>query len=84
MDHLEALAKAQTLIREGKTQEADDLLAEHLTAVAAAPKPGDPPPPPRTAADIAKDILNELVTHLGSPPSLVALYKELLPYIEKL
>lgn len=84
MDHVEAIAKFRELLREGKTQEADDLMGKQLEAAAAAPQPGDPPPPPRTAQDIVKDIFNELVTHLGSPPSLVALYKELLQYIEKL
>ena len=80
----EALTKAVELIREGKQQEADDLLTNFKEAEAAKPAPDDPPPPPRTAQDIVKDIFNELVTHLGSPPSLVALYKELLQYIEKL
>lgn len=80
----EVLDKVQALMREGKVDEADALISEHKAAVAAAPQPGDPPPPPRTAADIVKELFNELVTHVGSPPALVALYKELLPYIEKL
>ncbi|HVI11028.1 MAG TPA: hypothetical protein VND65_22275 [Candidatus Binatia bacterium] len=84
MPTAEVLERVQALLREGKTQEADDLINEHKAAAAAAPEPGDPPAPPRTAAAIAKDIFNELVIHLGSPPNLVALYKELLPYIEKL
>ena len=73
----EVLDKVQALMREGKVDEADALISEHKAAVAAAPQPGDPPPPPRKQQDIFYELLNELVQHLGSPPALVALLKEL-------
>lgn len=80
----EVLDQVQALIREGKVQEADDLLAKHKTELAAKPEPDAPPPPPRQIGDILKELYTEITLHLGSPARLVELLKELEPFFAKL
>ena len=84
MDTAEALKQVQALLREGKTQEADDLINEHNAALTAAGSPDAPPPAPRTIGEIVKELATELTQHLGSPTRLVELLKELEPFFAKL
>lgn len=75
------LAKVRELLKEGKVQEADDLLAQEETAAgdgaAAAPAKPVEPPPPRSAYAITLDLLTEIVAHLGNKPALEQLVEEL-------
>lgn len=71
----------RALLKEGKAQEADDMLAileaaDGVSAAAAAAKPAEPPPP-RSAYAITLDLLTEIVAHLGNKPSLEQLVEEL-------
>lgn len=71
------LKEIQTLLREGKVQEADDLVSKQIVSeqAAAAAAAGEPPPPetPPTAEESLIALLDAAVTHLGSPPRLVYL-----------
>ena len=82
--HAEFVDQVQKLLREGKTQEADDLIAAHKEQLAAMPEPGAAPAPPRSDKEIVNDFLVELVHHLGSPPALVTLLVELEAVLAKL
>jgi hypothetical protein len=75
------MKQAQALMREGKVQEADDLLTQGLaassveagsqTAAAAAPTP------PRAVPSILTDIFDTIHSLLGAPPQLEGLLTEL-------
>jgi hypothetical protein len=67
--------QALALMREGKVQEADDLLAAARSELEQPPAP-EPPPAPRAPIVILLDFGRELVAHLGSPPALVRLLRE--------
>lgn len=72
------IERALELLREGKIQDADNLLSafrQDLAREAAGGEPA-PPPPPRDPADIGREFAGELVALLGSPAPLVALLQE--------
>lgn len=75
----EVLATARGLMREGKVQEADDLITQHqaATAAAAAATQEVTPPAPREPNAIIADALNVLVGLAGNPEPLVKLLEEL-------
>jgi hypothetical protein len=74
------LAQVLALLREGKVQEADTLVAEHEVALADAEREarGEPkePPPPREPEAIAYDIMHALASHMGMPPRVQRLFAE--------
>ncbi len=72
---------ARALLKAGKVQEADDLLAI-LAAADAAPDFAAAaklvePPPPRAPNLVLMELLSELVAHLGNKPAHEALIEEL-------
>ena len=77
----EQLLEVRVLLREGKPQEAADLLQkledDDLRAAGAAPAKPAAPPPPRAPNVIMLHLLTEIVAHLGNKPSLEALIEEL-------
>jgi hypothetical protein len=79
-DTQKTLTEAVALLREGKVQEADDLLSKHgrelLSASGTGAAVSEPAPPPRAPNVILLDFGRELVSHLGSPPALVHLLQE--------
>ncbi len=75
------IADVRALLKEGKVQEADDLLtiieaADAERAGAAAAKPAAPPRP-RAPNLVLMELLSELVAHLGNKPAHEALLEEL-------
>lgn len=83
----DTLAQAQALMREGKIQEADDLLSKQIAedektaAEASAAEPA--PVAPRTPEEIVHAFFTEIVHHLGSTPRLAALMAEFEASLEK-
>jgi hypothetical protein len=79
----EILDQVSKLLKEGKVQEADDLAQRGAAdaRIAESKSSGkDPAPAPkRDPAVIKQDLITEVVTHLGSPPRLLALLEELYP-----
>lgn len=75
------LAQAISLMREGRIQDADNLLSAHRssksTGGSAAKPAAPPPPPPRPRDDILIDFVHNLVEQIGSPHALVTLVQEL-------
>jgi hypothetical protein len=69
--------EALKLLREGKVQEADDLLAKGIADASKAEPAAVIPPPPRDPAEIVTDLARAIVEHLGSPAPLKALLDEL-------
>lgn len=72
---------ARALLKEGKVQEADDLLKTlsadaTAAAEAAAGKPAEPPPP-RAPELIIFDLFFEIIAHLGNKPLLEQLLEDL-------
>jgi hypothetical protein len=79
------IARAQKLMREGKVQEADDLISKYQEARAAQPGAADappppPPPPPEPTwynyALLAEQLFESVIAtlarvfaHVGNPPS---------------
>ena len=78
---IEVLSRAQALVREGKVNEADQMMGQHLAdqAAAAAIAAGQPPPAPapRPADAIIFDFLNAVTGLLGNHPTLKSLLSEL-------
>lgn len=78
---VQAIEQAITDLRAGRVQLADDGLAaalvQHQVESEAAAKAPPPPPPVRLTAEIAGELLEALVNHLGNPPRLHALLEEL-------
>ena len=70
------LGQAQALLREGKTQEADDLLSQAQAEQAKEAGLKPEPPPPRERAEVLRAFMEELVLHLGNHPRLRALLAE--------
>jgi len=75
------IADVRALLKEGKVQEADDLLtrleaADAEKSGAAAAKPVEPPPP-RAPNLVLMELLSELVAHLGNKPAHEVLLEEL-------
>lgn len=72
------MEQATALLKEGKVQEAHDLLADKQ----ANPDPAPPPPPPQPAAIIARPVPG-WVTSVGAGAQLVTgIFGELLPLLE--
>jgi len=75
------IADVRALLKEGKVQEADDLLT--ILAAADAEKAGAVAPkfvvlsPPRRPNLVLLELLSELVSHLGNKPAHEALLEEL-------
>ena len=84
----EVLAQVQSLLREDKKQEADDLITHHReeqqkAAIAAGTQPA-PPAPPRTPSEMIQELLRFLVEQMGSHPRAVELLRELEAALAKL
>ena len=71
---------AIALLREGRVQEADDLLTAHksTTPAGGAPAPAPAPTPPRAPITIIADILVAISMLLGNAGPLEALLAELM------
>jgi hypothetical protein len=67
--------RAIALIREGKVQEADNLLSQ-AQSEAEPEAVSSPPTPPRLPNQILRDFAGEIVVHLGSPVGLKRLLDE--------
>ena len=80
-DPNETLAKAQSLMREGKVQAADDLIRDHFRASVAEGGPGAPvpaePAAPRPPLTVVHDILTVMAGLLGNKDDVVTLLTEL-------
>jgi hypothetical protein len=92
-DTFDVVSRAQALLREGKVQEADDLLSAQTAKLAAAgaagtaPPPPPPPPPEPTwynyallAEQLFESVIATLASvfaHVGNPPSGQALLRQL-------
>jgi len=75
------IADVRALLKEGKVQEADDLLtilaaADAEKVGAAAAKPAEPPPP-RSPDLVMMELFSELISHLGNKPAHEVLLEEL-------
>jgi hypothetical protein len=84
VDTAKRLDDVQTLLLEGKVNEANESLAamkDELAAESAAAGVKQPPPP-RATNTILLAFARALVEHLGSPPSLHALQVELATSLE--
>jgi len=68
--------RAQALLREGKNQEADDLLEKAQADADAAVGKEPEPKPPRAPAAIMREILGALADAHGNQPRLQALLVE--------
>jgi hypothetical protein len=77
----DALAQVRKLMREGKVQEADDLLSKHMAATpqaqAAAAAAAAEPAPPRDYDTVLHELLTAVVDKLGNHPALEKLLEEL-------
>lgn len=78
-DNLDTIKRASALLREGRVQEADDLLTASARQIAAEASPGVPPPPPapREPLQVVYAMLALIGAHLGNPPGLSRLVDEL-------
>lgn len=78
---VQAIQQAITDLRAGRVQIADDglsrALAQHQAEEDAAAHLPPAPAPARVTAEVAADILVGMVEHLGNPPKLQALIREL-------
>jgi hypothetical protein len=68
--------RAQALLREGKNQEADDLLEKAQADADAAAGKAPEPKPPRAPAEVLREILGELADAHGNHPRVQALLAE--------
>lgn len=75
-DATQVMTEAQTLLQEGKVQEAHDLIAAKL----AEPKPEPPPPPPSGPQIVAAPIPK----WVKDPEATAGLFDELLPLLSGL
>jgi hypothetical protein len=77
----ENLAQLQTLLREGKVTEADELITKQMVEAAAAARAaaGLPPEPapPRPPQLVVYDLFDAIISHLGNHPLLLELLAEL-------
>lgn len=80
-DSAQTIATALRLMREGRVQDADDLLAGHARDLAAesagAGAAPEPPPPPRAVNAILLDFAHALYELMGSPAALQGFIQEL-------
>ncbi len=75
-----ALQQARALLRDGKTQEADDLLSKAIvtsTAAGKLPAALEEPKQPRKPEEIILDLFQGVHQLLGTSPALVPLIAEL-------
>lgn len=79
-EQTEELWNVRKLLREGKVQDADDLITKYFAAEKLVEDKADQAPPekpPRTPAVVTADLLTEIVGLLGNKESLLATLKEL-------